>query len=240
MAVCSVTLTANAGVILELNGHSIWVDALHTEPVAGFSSVSPALWRQIQEQVPPPDLLCFTHCHPDHYSHALVSEALRLWPSAGLALPRRDFPGQLLISGQEARLSAGDKTLRFLRLPHEGTDDRSAPHYGLLISSGGFRVLIAGDCQPASPTLTQHLNGVPLDLAILNFPWLTLHRGRRCLEEVLRPRCLLLCHLPFPEDDVNGWLNAARSAAQAANLPDVRLLVRPLQRELVAGYDQPI
>lgn len=228
-----VTLTANAGVILELNGRTIWVDALHDEAVPGFSSVSPELWRRIREQAPPPDLLCFTHCHPDHYSRRLAAEARRLWPSAGLALPRQDFPGQLLVAGQEARLSAGGVTLRFLRLPHEGAGHGGGGHYGLLFSGGGFRALVAGDCETASPALMGYLDGTPLDLAILNFPWATLRRGRRCLEEVLRPRCLLLCHLPFPEDDVNGWTEAARAAARTLDLPDVRLLTRPLQRELV-------
>jgi hypothetical protein len=231
MFACSVTLTANAGVILEWRHHIIWVDALHSGQVLGFSGVSPVLWDQMRTTLSPPELLCFTHCHADHYSPHLVSEALSLWPNAKIALPRRDFDDQFLITGEETRLSGGGMTLRFPRLPHDGPEYRNVPHYGLLLSDGVSNILIAGDCEPASPSLLDRLEGRSIDLAILNFPWVTLRKGRRCLEDVLRPRHLLLCHLPFAEDDVNGYLDAASRAAEAVNLPDVRLLTRPLQRE---------
>lgn len=226
-----VTLISNAGIALELNGHSIWIDALHTNQAAGFSTVSPALWAQVQALLPPPELIFFTHCHSDHYSRQLTAQALGLWPAAKLILPQQDFAGQLLLSGREVRLSAGGLTLRFLRLPHEGGMD--IQHYGLLLSSGGLHILISGDCETASPVLSQCLEGIPIDLAVLNFPWLTLRRGRRYLEDVLRPQHLFLYHLPFPEDDVNGYLQAARRAAETTALLDVRLLSRPLQQETI-------
>lgn len=225
------TLTANAGMVLEWNRHVIWIDALHSGQVPGFSGVSPALWRRMQAELPPPELLFFTHCHPDHYSRQMVSEARLLWPGAKLLLPRQDFPDQLLLSGREVRFSIEDLTLRFLRLPHEGGMD--IRHYGLLLSNGSSHIFIAGDCETTGAALSPYLAGIPIDLAVLNFPWLTLRRGRRYLEEVLRPSHLLLCHLPFPEDDLNGYQKAARRAAEAAALPDVRLLTRPLQRELL-------
>lgn len=228
---CTVTLMANAGIVLNLCGHSLWIDALHTDRVPGFSTVSPALWAQARTLLPPPELLFFTHCHPDHYARSLTNEARILWPAANLILPQREFPDQLLLSGHEARLSAGGMTLRFLRLPHEGGAE--IPHYGLLLSGGGGSILVAGDCEPASPVLARYLEGVSVDLAVLNFPWLTLRRGRRYLEEVLRPRHLLLVHLPFPEDDANGYLDVARRAAEASSLADVRLLYRPLQQEAI-------
>ena len=231
MPICSVTLTANAGVILERNGHVIWVDALHTEQIPGFSTVSPTLWNQMRDTLPPPELLCFTHCHPDHYSFHLASKARTVWPSAKFILPRRDFDDQILVTGEEVRLSDGRMTLRFLRLPHDGPDYQDVPHYGLLLSDEMSNILIAGDCETASTSLLKWLGDLSIDLAILNFPWITLRKGRHCLENVLRPRHLLLCHLPFAEDDINGYLNAAFRAAKTVDLPDVRLLTCPLQRE---------
>ena len=222
MSSCAVTLTANAGVVLEWRSHVIWIDALHAGGALGFPAVSPALWRQMRNALPPPELLCFTHCHPDHYSFSLTSEARALWPAA-IALPRRDFDSQILLTGERIRLSGGGITLEFLRLPHEGPDNGATPHYGLLLSNGAFRILIPGDCETASPSLARYLEGTAIDLAILNFPRLTLRRGRRYLEEVLRPLHVLLGHLPSPEDDANGYLEAARQTAEAADLADVRL-----------------
>lgn len=229
---CTLTLTANAGTVLEWNHHVIWIDALHCGQVPGFSTISPTLWRRMQTELPPPELLFFTHCHPDHYSRQMASEAHLLWPAARLLLPQQDLPDQLLLSGREVRFSVQNLALRFLRLPHEGDPD--VPHYGLLLSDGSAHILIAGDCVTDGAILSHDLGDIAIDLAILNFPWLTLRRGRWYLEEVLRPRHLLLCHLPFPEDDVNGYLNAARRAAEATSLPDVRLLTQPLQREILS------
>lgn len=224
-------MTANAGAVLEWNGHVIWVDALHTRRVPGFSAVSPALWREMRRVLPPPELLCFTHCHPDHYDFSLVSEARTLWPGAGLFLPRRDFDRQILVSGEELRLSLKGMTLRFLRLPHEAPMYRDVTHYCLLLLGGGSRIFISGDCEVASQALAARLGGEPVDLAVLPFLWLTRRDGRRYLEEVLRPRHVLLCHIPFPEDDANGCRKVVLRAAGLTKLPDVRLLTGPLQRE---------
>lgn len=227
----TITLTANSGIVLELDGHSLWIDALHTVRVPGFSTVSPTLWQQIQVSLFPPELLFFTHCHQDHYSRHLAQEACIRWPKANLILPQQDFTNQILLSGQEVCLSSENFTLRFLRLPHEG--NQSIPHYGLLLSDSNSHILFAGDCETASLILMKYLDGISVDLAVLNFSWLTLRRGRQYLENILRPRHLLLCHLPFSEDDTNHYLNAARLAAAATNLPDVRLLTQPLQREII-------
>lgn len=225
---CTVTLSANAGVSLTWAGRQIWVDALHDVRVPGFSTVTPALWAAMRAHpaFSRPDLICFTHCHEDHYSRRLTEEAGALWPGAALALPEREFEGQLLLQGDEVRLKAPPLTIRFLRLPHEGGMD--VPHYGLLVSDGAFRLLLAGDCAVACPELARHLAGETVDAAILNFPWLTLNRGRRFLQDVLRPGAVLACHLPFPPDDTEGYLAAARRAAEGC--PGVRLLAGPLQQ----------
>ena len=235
MSHCTITLSSNAGISLEWKGYCLWVDALHTDQRPGFSTVTPTLWEQMQDSATfaPPDLLCFTHCHSDHYSHELTAEAKALWPNAKLIMPQQEFDSQFLLSGDEVRFSDGDITLRFLQLPHEGSAFAAVPHYGLLLSDGIFRILIAGDCAIASPVLSQHLEHTPVDLAILDFPWLTLNKGRQFVENVLRPRHLLLDHLPFPEDDVNGYLNAARQAAALSDLADIRILCYPLQQEVM-------
>ena len=61
--------------------------------------------------------------------------------------------------------------------------------------SRGFRVLVTGDCKLCAPELAEFLQeDGPVDLAILDFPWLTLPRGRRFVQEHIRPKALLVCH----------------------------------------------
>lgn len=229
----SVSLSANAGVSLQMGPHRIWVDALHTRQAEGFSTVSPELWARMQaeEAFTAPDVICFTHCHRDHYDRTLTARAKELWPQAKLILPEPEFGGQLLLQGGAVTVTLGGLELRFFRLPHEGDGVPPAPHYGLLLSDGRFRVLIPGDCAVASTALAEHLRGVEIDLALLNFPWVTKKRGRVFVEEILRPRHLFLYHLPFRKDESHRYRAATRRACRFLELPDVCLLSEPLQRE---------
>ena len=45
----SVTLSANAGVVIEVAGCKIWVDAVHNQHVPGFSSVNEDLFLRLLE-----------------------------------------------------------------------------------------------------------------------------------------------------------------------------------------------
>lgn len=234
MTRCEFTLSANAGVALQFGGARVWADALHCRKLPGFSTLSPALLEKLR--VHPafsnPDVIFYTHCHPDHYSRELTAQALAAWPKAVAVLPEREFEGQLLLTGRGAALTLGALTLRFGRLPHEGPQYVDVPHYGCILESDGFRVLIAGDCAPACAELEEFTGGRPVDAALLDFPWLTLPQGRDFIREVLRPSHLLICHLPFSGDDRWGYQRAAERAASAfRGVPDVRLLTEPFQRE---------
>lgn len=237
MAFCQVTLSANAGVALHLGPTRIWSDALHNHKIPGFSTLTPELQLALQSHpdFSRPDLIFFTHCHLDHYSRSLTELALQQNPQALAALPEPAFERQLLLAGERCRLSLGPVSAEFKRLPHEGREYAHVPHYGCLLECGGFRVLIPGDCALAAPALQEFIGGSGIHLALVDFPWITLQRGRRFLEQVVHPEHLLVYHLPFPWDDRWGYRRAAEKASSLLSaIPDVRLLLSPFQRETVA------
>jgi L-ascorbate metabolism protein UlaG (beta-lactamase superfamily) len=232
----SVTLSANAGVAIHIGGRRIWVDVLHHEKQSGFSTLDADLQqRMLQcEAFFHPDYICATHCHPDHYSPILTKTAKRIWPKAKLLLPEPEFAEQILVSGENFRLEDGAVTLEFFTLPHEGAQYADVKHYGILIQGGGKSILLAGDCATASPALAQALQGRTVDLAILDFPWVTLGKGREFVQKFLQPKHLLVCHLPFEEDDICGYRQAAKKSVDALSQQmDIRLLWNPLQTELI-------
>ena len=190
-----VTLSANAGVSVELGGVRIWIDALHDTRVPGFSTLDSHLLQRLWSEAAfqSPDAIVYTHCHPDHYAAHLTAEACRRWPKARLFLPQKDFPEQELLSGREAAASIEGVALHFYRLTHDGMAFAGVPHYGLTITCGRDSILLPGDCAVASPELLPVVNGRHLRLALLNFPWATLQRGRDFLREQLhadRSRCI--------------------------------------------------
>ena len=230
----TVTLSANAGVCVDICGKRIWVDALHSKKVPTFSAVSPELLAKLLNapEFEAPDAICYTHCHPDHFSREQTLQALERWRSAKVFLPQQQFPEQQLVEGECPEFSLGDVTLRFLRLPHEGAQYADTVHYGLLVLSPQGNVLISGDCAVAAPELLEAVAGIQVDAAILDFPWLTLNRGRAALEQ-LNPKKILLYHLPFPEDDENGFLASAARAAERWKKGNAKLLCTPLHTELI-------
>ncbi|MBO5892374.1 MAG: MBL fold metallo-hydrolase [Oscillospiraceae bacterium] len=228
----TVTLSANAGVCVDISGKRIWVDALHSKKVPTFSTVSPALFSKLlaAPTFEKPDAICYTHCHPDHFSREMTQQALERWPEAKIFLPQRQLTQQVLVEGENPEYALGDVTLRFLRLPHEGAQYADTIHYGLLILSSQGNVLVTGDCAVAAPELLQAVTGVQVDVAILDFPWLTLGKGRAELA-ALAPKQILLYHLPFAEDDGNGYLDSAAKAVSRWEKGNAKLLYNPLQTE---------
>lgn len=230
----TVTLSANAGVAIGIASKRIWVDALHRKKVPSFSTVSQELFAKLLDapEFENPDAICYTHCHPDHFSREQTLQALEKWPQAKVFLPQQQLSQQLLVEGECPEFALGEVKLRFLRLPHEGAQYADTIHYGLLILSPQGNVLLPGDCAVGAPELLEAVAGIPLEAAILDFPWLTLSRGKTALEK-LNAKQILLYHLPFPVDDENGFLDSAVKAANRWGQGGVKLLYKPLQTEIL-------
>lgn len=227
-----ITLSANAGIALEMGGKHIWVDALHNTSVPGFSTLSEEQVELLWEAEPfqAPDMIVFTHCHPDHYSRRLAVEAAGRWPNAEVVLPQPELPQQKLLWGDELVAALGELRLHFFALPHEKEEYADVPHYGLTVSDGQRTVLIAGDCAVNSPALAARLQSVQVDVALLDFPWVTLSQGRAFIEEYIHPKHLVVYHLPFPGDSDGLYNNAVRRCLpRVKGCGDVQVLERFLQ-----------
>lgn len=232
---CQVTLSANAGAALRLGRIRFWVDALHDQQVTGFSTVTPDRWSAIaaHPDFAEPNLIFYTHRHPDHFSRGLTAQVMDRWPFAEVILPEPVFAHQILLTRPHEQLILPELSVRFARLPHEGAQYAQVAHYGCVLEHDHFRVLLTGDCAVAAPELAEFLEETgPIDLALLDFPWITLRKGRQFIERYIRPRHLAVCHLPFAEDDCYSYRPAVVKAAAQVQVPDVRLLMEPFQREI--------
>lgn len=217
MARIKLTLSANAGGALQLGSHRLLIDALHNGKIPGFSTLDANLRERVLNHTDfaNPELICVTHNHPDHHCASLTEKALVAWPDTRLCLPE-----------DATEVSCGDLRLSYIPLTHDGKEFVSISHFGILIRWQGRSILIPGDCAVADEALLQAVDGITIDLAILNFPWLTLRKGRECLQKLLQPKKCIFWHMPFAEDDINGYRLSAEAALN--HYPGI-LLYNPLQ-----------
>lgn len=245
MPKCMVTLSANAGVSMQISGKKLWIDALNDTKVNEFSTITPELLKKMKNRnaFRDPDALIFTHCHPDHFSQELTESVIRSKSEVGLFLPEEKFATQTLITDDHIE-DIGDVRIHFLKTVHDGEEFRDVPHFALVISSeieDGKRmnVLVVGDTQIAGEDLRSKLSEYGyldegIDLAMIDFPWVTLKKGRDAIEEWIQPDHLFIYHLPFEEEDSSGFHAATEaSAAKLTGIGDVRIIKEPLQTESI-------
>lgn len=205
------TLTANAGVILQLgNEHIFMIDALHDTPHLEFSSLTPEQVEKVFEYTSStvPNSILVTHNHADHCDEALFAEAFERYGRCELLVPWAESQKKYRI------YSHRDYSVAAIPLPH-----RYAPHYpevenyGFVIDVNGKTVFTPGDAEPLTPEMEYIASNVHPDVALLPFLWVTLARCRSMLDR-LAPKKLILFHLPFPDHDPSNYNHMTEAAVK--------------------------
>ena len=227
--------TSNAGAVLFLGGLTVWADVLNEENPDGYEVLSEAHFHYLLDDPAfRPDLILFTHRHPDHYSESRLQKAVSVYPDAQVYVG-----GGLL--GQPSEMVCGDLKVRAIPLPHEGKAYEGEENDALLLTCPEGNVLIPGDCPVGCPQLFESLEkhafsgrkagNSEIGLALLNFPWLSLGKGRKALLRLLAQHVLFF-HLPSPEADVYGYREQAeRMLERYKEDRDWRIAGRPFSEE---------
>lgn len=234
MPLCRVTLIANSGVMLECGGAKVFSDALHRSKTKNFSTVDEDRQRQVfsSPKFQNADAMIFTHKHPDHYSYTLIGRMLEHTPGIKLISPVDEFENMLLLDKARQHFELDRFSADFARLLHDGEKYADLPHYGYLLDFGGFTVFTTGDSMLCEPQIIDWLVDKRVDLALLNFTWLTKRRGREFITRYIKPRHLMFFHIPFAEDNISGYREFSfKRLPMMTGVEDVRLLCEPFQVE---------
>lgn len=171
-----------------------------------------------------PNVIAFTHKHQDHYSAELTAKAIKTWPSTKVILPEG-------VSDKQ-EICIGDIKLRFIKLSHAGKEYKDVEHYGVIIKGANQTILVSGDCEICDEKLLDETQNERIGISIMNFPWVTLRKGRAAIESLIKPKHLIVAHLPFEEDDIYGYFPATEKAIKNMDkAADIRIFHRFLQKE---------
>lgn len=199
--------TANAGVLLELDGVSILLDGVCAE-VKPYQPTSEDMRQALLDH--PPDCVAFTHGHLDHCDVSFIPAYLE--KTAGPVLGPADIP----------LCEAGSKQIENVKITpvecrHLGKSDGAA-HQAYIIE-GSRCVWFMGDAAPAT-WRRQTLLPRP-DVILAPYAYATGSSWQLCSE--LGAETVVLLHLPEEENDPYGLWDAVRQTVGSD--PKPRLLI---------------
>lgn len=211
----TVTYIGNEGFLLEAGGRKVLVDALVRPDRPVYVEVSAATRRKLEAAEAPfddVDLVLATHHHGDHFDPRAVGRHLAASPRAvfvstpqaraELARSFADFEAiadrvRAPVPAPGERVSMPELGLAVLDLHHGRDRDPPVENRGFVIELGGWTLLHVGDTEATRPDLAPfRLAEVGIDLAFLPDWFLAAAPWEGLTEELVRPRRIVVIHLP--------------------------------------------
>ncbi len=195
-----ITRTANAGVLLELDGVSILMDGVCRE-VKPYPATPPEVKQALMERFP--DVVAFTHAHKDHYDPDFAAEYER--QKSGVILGPEDLPRCSAVMQSQ---TVGVVTVTPVVSRHIGAAGKNTKHASFVVS-GSRCVWFTGD---AAPTQWRQNDLPKPDVLIVPYAYATTPAAWS-LTQSLGASKIVLLHLPDREEDVLGLWDAVESTA---------------------------
>ena len=189
--------TANAGVLLKLDGISILMDGVCRE-VKPYPATSPEERARLENGFP--DILLFTHTHKDHYDPGFAAAFQR--QTNGVILGSEDIRGAV-----QKKTKVGNVCITTIPSRHIGAAGKTTPHVSFLVE-GTQCVWFVGD---SSPLQWKGRDDLPRpDVLIVPYAYANTPSGWAATK-ALQPKKIVLLHMPKREEDTLGLWNAVET-----------------------------
>lgn len=189
-----ITRTANAGVLLKLDGVTILLDGVCRE-VKPYPATPPEIKSELMDNLP--DVIAFSHAHKDHYDPGFAAIALQ---KNGVIL------GPDQCRGSMESLTVGKVRITPISSRHIGAAGKDTPHVSFVIE-GSKCIWFTGD---ASPTQWRQVDLPKPDVMIVPYAYCTTPSAWLTTQSY-GAQTIILVHMPFPEGDSTGLWSAVRT-----------------------------
>ena len=237
--VMRVSVVSNAGLFIESKKHKILTDALTDKMPMGFSPIPAERREEILSGCAPYDNVteCLvSHYHKDHYDDATMKRYLASFhptlylPDAykkaerypkGIALEKIPLTHgikkrySLEKSGEVKKNGAPDETrdsidyLDVFSISHSGREYRAMDVLVYHLHLDGKDLLLLSDADFDADYIGWMAGGIEYDAIIMNPLFLDIPTGREAVFQRLSAKNVVICHLPFKEDDTYGLYDMA-------------------------------
>lgn len=190
--------TANAGVLLKLDGVSILMDGVCRE-VKPYPATPPEERAEICQSYP--DVVCYTHAHKDHYDPTFAAGYQK--QTGGVILGPADLPG---CNSSMESVTVSAVTVDAVQSRHIGGAGKTVSHASFIVK-GSQCVWFLGD---SSPLLWKDRHDLPKpDVLLVPYAY-TITPSGWALTQSLGARKVILLHMPKAEEDTVGLWSATK------------------------------
>jgi L-ascorbate metabolism protein UlaG (beta-lactamase superfamily) len=242
-----ITYIANSGVMIKHDDVKLIIDGLHTKKSIEFSRVKEdTLDKIIMGSKPFEDVnyLLFTHRHIDHMCNKSIVEFLKNNEDAEVLYPMDE--GHVIETvnrfvkdgeykgcaidielGKKVKYPIKNGEITFFKSKHMGDESYQCSNICYIIQLDGIRFLHLGDGSIDYDYLHKMLSDEEINVALINFPFIHIPKGKKIIREIIKPDHLIVFHLPFEEDDKSKYISNTikRYEKDRDNLPVAEIFI---------------
>ena len=197
--------TANAGILLKLDGKTILLDGVCRE-VKPYPATPPKLREQLVENCP--DLVAFTHIHKDHFDPAFAA--------AYAGQTGRVILGPAQLKGSMETVTLAGITVTPVPCRHIGAAGREVEHCGFVVK-GSQCVWFTGD---STPTAWKGKDLPKPDVLVVPYAYVNTSASWT-LTQSFGAKKIVLLHMPPREGDETNLWQAVENAVGDMNLLEI-------------------
>lgn len=218
-------LVSNAGILIKYECIKILIDGIYIDETGFFSQVPEKVIKQYKSGkgcFGNIDYILFTHNHQDHFSMKALQIYLKYNTPKLVFLPcittdesenlkkkfemkNIKFIESLKIKQHKKYIIEQNIMIDVYKTTHCGEEFKDICNLCYLITINDKSILFTGDADMNESNFWFINKFKNVNILIINGVFFQSNEGKKLIKELINPDEIIVCHIPFQEDDKNSW-----------------------------------